>query len=125
MEEKLKPCPCCGSPLVSAWWDTVQCDECHATITGDTQEDAIQKWNSRVVTPAQVEAAAKALSGHGFGCVSGVTLADHPRALFLRREAEVRRAAIAVLRAAGFEVEVLHDLRHILTATISKIKEEA
>ena len=92
MEEKLKPCPCCGSPLVSAWWDTVQCDECHATITGDTQEDAIQKWNSRVVTPAQVEAAAKAL---------GVELElRHPD----ERE-YLRNIATVAIRAAGFEVE--------------------
>jgi|GEM_PF-7012714 len=102
---ELKPCPCCGSPLVSAWWDTVQCDECHATIAGDTQEDAIAKWNRRVVTPAQVEAAAEALGGHGFGGDSDVTLADYPRALYLRRAARCANIATIVFRAAGFEVQ--------------------
>ncbi len=105
MSSELKPCAHCWSTRVDAWSGLVQCDECHATIAGDTQEDAIEKWNRRTVTREQVEAAAEALLGHGFGCVTGETLADHPRVLFLRREAEVRLAAIAVLRAAGFEVQ--------------------
>jgi hypothetical protein len=53
---------------VSAWSGLVQCDECHATIAGDTQEDAIEKWNRRVVTPAQVEAAVDALCENDYDC---------------------------------------------------------
>lgn len=102
---ELKPCPFCGSPLVAAWSGLVQCDECHATIAGDTQEDSVAKWNRRVVTQEQVEAAAEALSRHGLGCDGGVTLADHPRALYLRRAARCANIATVVFRAAGFEVQ--------------------
>lgn len=85
---ELKPCPFCGSPMVSAWSGLVQCDECHATIAGDTQEDSVSLWNRRVVTPAQVEALASFLWMEQ----------GSPPQVYINQ-------AHACLRAAGFEVQ--------------------
>ena len=115
MSEELKPCPHCGSKGAEVVFDTV------VLCSGCTAEAQPSDWNRRAVTPAQVKAAAEALRRHGLGCDSGVTLADHPRALYLRRAARCANIATIAFRAAGFEVD---ELRHILPATISKLKTE-
>lgn len=72
---ELEPCLYCGSTRGPAW-----CPMCHA------------EWNRRVVTPAQVEAAAKALGAE----------------LELRHPDEreyLRNIATVAFRAAGFEVQ--------------------
>ena len=114
MSNERKPCLHCGH---TDTWPTgehgrgltvnkLTCQNCGASgpraRDGETAEDA---WNRRVVTREQVEAAAEALGGHGLGCDSGVTLADHPRALYLRRAARCANVATVVFRAAGFEVQ--------------------
>lgn len=121
MSNERKPCLHCGH---TDTWPTgehgrgltvnkLTCQHCGASgpraKDGETAEDA---WNRRAVTPAQVEAAAKAL---------GVELElRHPD----ERE-YLRNIATVAFRAAGFEVEEIHDMRHILPATISKLKAEA
>ena len=115
MSEELKPCPHCGSKGAEVVFDTV------VLCSGCTAEAQPRDWNRRVVTQEQVEAAAEELSRHGFGDDTGVTLADHPRALYLRRAARCANIATIAFRAAGFEVE---GLRNILPATISKLKTE-
>lgn len=140
MSEELKPCPHCGSkdlmlltaghPVHTLFGHCVVCGATGGKSTSrtgsgiigpDAAAESIAAWNRRVVTQEQVEAAAEALRGHVLGCDSGVTIADHPRALYLRRAARCANIATVVFRAAGFEVE---GLRHILPATISKLKTE-
>lgn len=91
---ELKPCPHCGSTRASAWSCLVQCDECHATIAGDTQEDSVAKWNLRVVTQEQVEAAARSIADGLFFAHGIDAKCEHSKDF-----------AIFAFRAAGFEVE--------------------
>lgn len=100
MSDELKPCPHCGSKGAEVVFDTV------VLCSGCTAEAQPSDWNRRVVTQEQVEAAASADSAWW----------DYDDAR-MSREALVRH----LLRAAGFEVE---GLRHILPATISKLKTE-
>lgn len=93
---ELKPCPYCGStrvalqarhPRILPYF--VECSTCDARgARREDREAAIAAWNSRVVTPAQVEAAAR------FLWMEQGTLPQ-----------EYIRQAQAILRAAGFEVK--------------------
>ena len=94
MSDELKACPFCGSMRVDAWSGLVQCDECHATIAGDTQEDAIEKWSRRTVTPEQVGAAARSIADGLFFAHEIDAGCEHSKDF-----------AIFAFRAAGFEVK--------------------
>ena len=123
MSEELKPCPHCGH---TDTWPTgehgrgltvnkLTCQHCGASgpraKDGETAEDA---WNRRTVTREQVEAAARSIAD-GLFFAHGIDAG---------RE-HAKDFAIFAFRAAGFDVQELYDLRHILPATISKLKAEA
>lgn len=96
---ELKPCPHCGGigrEVIRFYEEgaatSVQCQTCKVVTAPFLHiPQTIAAWNRRVVTPAQVEAAAKAL---------GVELElRHPD----ERE-YLRNIATVAFRAAGFEV---------------------
>ena len=104
MSEELKPCPHCGSKGAEVVFDTV------VLCSGCTAEAQPSDWNRRVVTQEQVEAAARSIAD-GLFFAHGIDAGREHSKDF----------AIFAFRAAGFEVE---GLRHILPATISKLKTE-
>lgn len=103
MSAELKSCPHCGSKGAEVVFDTV------VLCSGCTAEAQPSDWNRRVVTPEQVEAAMEII---GPVLMPSISAKGYSNLRFAVREA---------FRAAGFEVE---GLRHILPATISKLKTE-
>ena len=57
----LKPCPFCGGEATIyedrheniTYGYTVACDNCCATVFADTEKEAIEAWNKRVIEVAE------------------------------------------------------------------------
>lgn len=46
-EEKLKPCPFCGSDNIAVRFGSVCCRECDANINSYDEKNSIKSWNTR------------------------------------------------------------------------------
>ncbi|HNG68624.1 MAG TPA: hypothetical protein PLP63_06750 [Saprospiraceae bacterium] len=53
---QIKGCPFCGSSTVIVEPKKVRCIKCEALVPGRDQEEAIRKWNGRVVKDLEMEA---------------------------------------------------------------------